>query len=175
MDSSTRQARFAGLLYLLSGVTAPFALFYVPGALVVTGDPTATADHVRASETLLRLGIGGELLSATMFVFVVLALYRLLKGVDRGHARAMVILFALSVPISYLNALNDIAALFLVRGGAFLSGFDQRQLDTLALLLPHFAALISRIAFPFLFGEVAIILWLLVVGARSQPPAAQSA
>ena len=232
MDPSKRQARFAGLLYLLSGLTAPFALLYVPRRLVVPGDATATADHIRASEMLLRLGIGGELLYATLFVFVTLALYRLLKGVDQGHARAMVILYALSVPITYLNSINDLAALFLVRGGAFLSGFDQRQLDTLALLflrlhsqgvilaqvfwglwlfpfgilvfrsgffprvlgvwlivngsayvvlslcallLPQYAGMVSRYTFPLLFGELAMMLWLLIVGVGPRPRAAQAA
>jgi hypothetical protein len=36
-----------------------------------------------------------------------------------------------------------------------------------ALLLSQHAALVSKITFPFLFGEVAFTLWLLVVGARS--------
>jgi hypothetical protein len=40
----------------------------------------------------------------------------------------------LSVAISFLIVLNSIAALSLARGGAFLSVFDQRQLDALALL-----------------------------------------
>lgn len=232
MDSTKRQARSAGILYLLSGITAPFGLLYVPGKLIVPGDPAATANHVRASETLLRLGIGAELLSATMFVFVALALYRLFKGVNQGQARAMVILYVLSVPIAYLSVLNDIAALYLAQGGAFLSGFDQRQLDTLAylfmrlhnqclilaqvfwglwlfpfgilvirsgfiprilgawlivngsayvvmtltaLLLPQYSGMVHRFGFPLLFGELAIILWLIIMGAKEQPAAVRAA
>src|SRR6266513_4068006 len=134
MNSTKKQARFAGLLYLLASLPAPFYLIYVPGKLIVPGDAVATADHVRASGTLLRFSIASELISSIVFIFVVLALYRLLKGVNKKHALAMVILLLVSIPISLLNALNDIAALILVSGADFLSAFDKRQLDALAYL-----------------------------------------
>ena len=38
--------------------------------------------RLRHSETLLRLGVAGELLNATLLIFAVLALYRLFKGVN---------------------------------------------------------------------------------------------
>ena len=46
----------------------------------------------------------------------------------------MVILVVVSVPIAFLNELNAIAALVLVRGADFLSLFDKPQRDTLAML-----------------------------------------
>jgi hypothetical protein len=134
MNSTKHTARVAGILYLLGGITAPFSLIYLPRALVVPGDATATANHVRASETLLRLGIASELIGSIIFIFVVLALYRLFKGVNETHAVAMVILLLVSVPISLLNVLNEIAALVLVSGADFLSVFERRQLDALVLL-----------------------------------------
>jgi hypothetical protein len=118
----------------LGGITAPFSLIYLPRTLVVPGDATATANHVRASETLLRLGIASELIGSIIFIFVALALYRLFKGVNETHALAMVTLLLVSVPISLLNVLNEIAALVLVSGADFLSVFERRQLDALVLL-----------------------------------------
>jgi hypothetical protein len=135
MDSIQKQARAAGLLYFLLGITAPIGLEYVPGKLIVSGDATATANHIRASESLLRIGIASELFHQTIAVFLVLALYRLFKAVNETHARQMVILGALvSVPIMFLNVLNEIAALILVSGAPFLSVFDRPQLDALAYL-----------------------------------------
>ena len=132
MNSTKKQARFAGLLYLLASIPTPFCLIYVPSTLIVRGDATATANHIRGSETLFRLGIATELFVFIMFIFVVLALYRLFKGVDRKHALAMAILTLVSIPISLLNVLNDIAALILLSGADFLSVFETRQLDALA-------------------------------------------
>jgi len=136
IDESQRKAlRSAGLLYLLMAITAPISLLYVPGKLIVPGDATATADHIRASEWLLRIGIGSELFHQAIAVFLVLALYRLFRPVNEQHARLMVILGALvSVPIMFLNVLNEIAALILVSGADFLSAFEKSQRDALAFL-----------------------------------------
>src|SRR5437588_7591996 len=134
MNSTKKQARRAGLLYLLASIPAPFALIYVPNSLFVPGDATATANHIRTSETLFRLGITTELFGFIMFVFVVLALYRLFEGVSEKHAVAMATLILISLPVSFFNVLNEVAALVLVRGANFLSAFDPRQLDVLAYL-----------------------------------------
>src|SRR5437868_9783945 len=125
MNSTKKQARFAGLLYLLASIPAPFALIYVPGKLIVFGDATATANHIRNSQTLFRLGIASELLGFIIFIFVVLTLYRLFKGVNERHALAMAVLLLVSIPISLLNVLNEIAALIVVSGADFLSVFDK--------------------------------------------------
>ena len=134
MNSLKKQSRFAALLYFVNCLPAPFALLYVPNVLIVRGDAAATANNVRDSETLLRLGMAVELFSATVVIFAVLAFYHLFKAVNQRHAMAMVILMVVSTPISYLNVLNDLAALTLARGPAFLSAvFDKAQLDALVL------------------------------------------
>src|SRR5438034_9603915 len=123
MNPTRRQARIAGLLYFVAALFGPFSLLYVPGALIVPGDATATADRVRASPSLLRMGIAGELIGTTLFIFAVVALYRLLKPVSEKQASLMAILILLSVPISFVDVLNDIAPLILARGVSFLSPF----------------------------------------------------
>jgi hypothetical protein len=134
-ESQCRAARVAGVLYLLMAISAPFGLIYVPSKLIVPGDATATADRVRASEFLLRIGIGSELFHQAVAIFLVLALYRLFKAVNEQHAVLMVILGALvSVPIVFLNVLNETAALVLVSSADFLSVFERPQLDALAYL-----------------------------------------
>ena len=83
-ESQCKAARVAGVLYLLMAISAPFALIYIPSKLIVPGDATATADRFRASESLLRIGIGLELFHQAVAIFLVLALYRLFKGVDES-------------------------------------------------------------------------------------------
>jgi Domain of unknown function (DUF4386) len=126
--------RFAGLLYVIASIFGVFSLIYVPGKLIVPGDATATAHNIAASETLFRLGIVGGLIGQALFIFVALALYELLKGVNQRHALSMLILILTAIPIAFLNELNAIAALVLVRGTDFLSLFDQPQRDALAML-----------------------------------------
>lgn len=208
---------------MILGVTAPIGLMYVPGKLIVSGDATATADRIRASESLFRLGIAGELIPQVVGIFA-LALYRLFKGVNKTLALQLLILGSLvSVPITMLNVLNNVAALVVLSGVDFLSVFDQAQLDALAYLfirlhglgldiawifwglwlfpfgmlvircgfiprilgylmmiagatylanafavltVPQAAPLIEKVAMPLYFGEVPIMFWLLIWGAR---------
>jgi hypothetical protein len=117
--------RFAGLLYLIGSIPGFFALLYVPGKLFVHGNPAATAHNILAHETLFRLGIFASLAGQTIFIFVALALYHLLKGVDRGLALAMLVLLLVSIPIAFLNELNSMGALLMARGADSLAAFDE--------------------------------------------------
>ena len=134
MHSTTNPGRVAGLLYVLTSVPGVFAMVYVPSKLIVAGSATATANNLMAHERLFRLGIAAQLVSQIGFIFVALALYDLLKGVNQRHASLMLGLIVVSVPIAMLNELNSMAALMLARGADFLSIFDKPQRDALAML-----------------------------------------
>jgi len=129
------RARVAGWWYVALAVIAPVGLLYVPGELIVTGNATATAENIRSSPWLLRLGIASELSHQALGIFLVLALYRLFRPVNEMLAKQLVILGALvSVPIVFVNVLNEIAAIVLVGGADFLSVFEKPQQDALAYL-----------------------------------------
>jgi hypothetical protein len=134
MTSIRNPGRFAGLLYVLTSIVGFFAMGYVPGKLMVYGNTSATVNNVAAHEMLFRFGIAGQLISQAAFIFVALALYELLAGVDRRHASLMVILIVVSVPIAFVNELNSLAALALVRGADFLSIVEKPQRDAFAML-----------------------------------------
>ena len=122
--SINRTARLAGALYLAVMPFAFFGLIYVPSVLLVPGDPAATSRNILASEWLFRSGTVSHLIGQTIFIFQVLALYRLLKPVNTNHALLMVILVLVGIPIAFLNEINHLAALRLLSstdGGAFTS------------------------------------------------------
>jgi Domain of unknown function (DUF4386) len=50
--------------------------------------------------------------------------------------------------------------------------FAYLALSFTSLLLPQYQDMVSRIAFPVFFGEIAIALWLLIKGAKVRPLAA---
>ena len=132
MNSQKKTARIAGLLYVLLGVTGIFSLIYVPSTLFVFGDATATAENIRSSELLFRTGILSGLISNVLFVFLVLALYRLLKDIDHKQAILMVILVVISVSTTFVNTFNQMAALINLSGADFLSVFETAQLESAA-------------------------------------------
>jgi hypothetical protein len=51
-----------------------------------------------------------------------------------------------------------------------LNGFAYLVLSFTGLLLPRYEDRVSNIAFPVLAGEVAFMPWLLIMGAKPQPP-----
>jgi Domain of unknown function (DUF4386) len=162
MTSTRRNARIAGLLYLLLGAVAPLRLLYVPGKLIVNGDATATAENIAAHETLFRLGTVSELLAGVILIFLVLALYRLFKDVN--HYLAVLLVIAggiIPAAIDFFIVLNDMAALMLVRGPDFLRVFDRAQLDALAML---FLRLHGQ---GILAAEILWGLWLFPMGLLS--------
>src|SRR5438874_469458 len=85
MTPLNRNARIAGLLYLTL-LSAPLRLIYIPTKLFVSGNASATSNNIAAHQMLFRLGILSDLFTATMAIFLTLALYRLFKAVDQGLA-----------------------------------------------------------------------------------------
>ncbi|MGA8034710.1 MAG: DUF4386 domain-containing protein [Candidatus Acidiferrales bacterium] len=158
MNAIRNPGRFAGLLYVVTSAFGFFAMGYVPGKLIVHGDAAATAANIAAHETLFRLGIASQLIGMAGFIFVALALYELLKGVDRRQAALMVILIVVSIPIAFVNEVNSMAALALMRGANFLGAVEKPQREAMAML---FLNLHGR---GLVFSELFWGLWLLPLG-----------
>ena len=152
------RARVAGFLYLIANIFAPFTLLYLPSLFIVRGDAAATANNVIASESLFRFGIVGNLFTFIANIFLALALYQLLKVVNKNMASLMVILFLVGVPIAMLNELTQLAILQLLGGADYLKAYPTDQLQTLAYLLLRLHDQGLLIAHIF-FG-----LWLLPMG-----------
>ena len=129
-----KTARIAGGLYLLSAVAAGLPLIYVSSKLLVPDDAAKTAANILASEASFRACMVSELIGAITFIFMVRALYQLLGEVSKRQASLMVALVLISVPITFLNVLNEVAALRLLHGDSFLGVVNGAQRDALALL-----------------------------------------
>jgi hypothetical protein len=130
MSSINKTARIAGFLYLLLLPLGIFGLL-IPTTLIVPGDAATTANNLMASEALFRLSIVSALLTQVVNIFVVMALYRLLKPVDKNHAAFMVVFSLLGVPIAMLSELNKFAALLLSSGADYLTAFTADQVQAL--------------------------------------------
>ena len=152
------RARVAGALYLFSNIFAPFTLLYLPSRFIVRGDAAATASNIMASVTLFRLGIVGNLFTFIANIFLALALYQLLKVVNKNMATLMVILFMVGIPIAMLNEITQLAVLRLLSGADYLNVYAIDQLQALAYLLMGLHDQGLLIAHIF-FG-----LWLLPMG-----------
>lgn len=131
--SINRTARLAGGLYLAMALFAVFGNIYVPSVLLVRGDALTTSRNIMASEWLFRSGILSHLIGQIIFIFVVLALYRLLKTVNKDRAVLMVVLALLGIPMAFLNEVNQLAVLRLL-SSADAGAFTSSQLQAQAML-----------------------------------------
>src|ERR1700719_2814960 len=158
MTSLNRDARIAGLLYLVFSIVGFFALEYGPSKLFVAGNASATAHNIATHQRLFLYMIVAELLGGLLGLIVSLALYRLFKGVDQIQASLLLIFGGFMVtPLYFLNILNYVAALLFVNGTTFLAVFSEPQRVAMAMLflrLHHYELLASVVfaglwLFPF--------------------------
>jgi hypothetical protein len=132
MDSIKATAHRVGALYflfLLVGLVDMFGFSH----FIVPGDATATARNIVAAQATYRIGILTDFVTLLIFIFLVVSLCKLFKGVDQWHAMLMVVLVSVGVTIGLANLLNKLAPLILLGGANYLSVFTKPQLDALAL------------------------------------------
>jgi hypothetical protein len=103
----------------------------VPATLFVPGDAAATAAKILANEPLFRLSIVSALITQLVNMAVVFLLYKVLKPVNKSHARLMVIFLLAAVPIAMLNELTHLAVLHLLNGAEYLTTFTTEQVHVL--------------------------------------------
>ena len=135
MSSNRNPGRVAGLWYLLLIAMGPIFLIYIPDKLYVKGNAAATISNIVAHERLFRIGILAELIGGLVLVFLVLAFYRLFKGVDPQLAVLVVILGGVMPAVIYFtNVVNQLGALMVAKGADFVSAFDKPQREALAMV-----------------------------------------
>ncbi len=132
--SNKTTARIAGLLYLGVVLTGIFTLMYVPSKLIVSGNASLTYENIKSFKTLFRFGIIGGLLCYTFFLFLALALYRLLKPVNEMYAKLMVLLVVLSIPVFFLNVQNEFSVLSIINDVQNSFGLSAEQTQSQIML-----------------------------------------
>lgn len=114
ITSIKKKARIAGALYGIVVLTGIFSLAYIPSRFIIWDDPAHTFNTIKESELLFRLGIVSSVVCYVCFLFLPLALYKLLKPVDELYAKLMVVLALVSVSISFINIQNKLAVLSII-------------------------------------------------------------
>jgi len=158
LTSPKRLARIAGILYLLVGIFGGFAQGFVYPKIYVASDAATTAANLIANSGLVRLGVVADFFDNTIWVFLALILYRLLKHVNKDAARAMVVLVAIGASITMLNAVFEFEGMRVATGAVNLGGFGAAGSNALALLL------VDAQHYGLLIGSIFFGLWLVPLG-----------
>ena len=158
MGSQKRQARIAGILYLLVGIFGGFAEGYADPRLYVAGNAAATVRNVLDNPGLIRMSVASHLLDGVFFLCLGLSLHVLLEHVHRSVARAMLVLVAIAVGMMCLNAVFQFEALRVATDSTYATAFGPSGSNALVLLLldiQHYGTLSAQV----FFG-----LWLIPLG-----------
>ena len=134
MTYPLRNARIAGVLYLIIAAAAIVAHMYVPSQLIVSGDPATTAANIAASGSVFRLGIAGEFVVLLSEIVLSVLLYVLLKPVNATVSLLAMASRLVMTTVHGLNLLNSYFVLMLVSGPGPATAFDPVQRNALVSL-----------------------------------------
>src|SRR4051794_39438282 len=116
LNTPRATARMAGLLYLIPMFCGPFSMMYVPSAIIVPGDASATASRLLASESLFRLGMLSDAAIILSEVALTALLYVLLRPAGRALALTATFARLAMTVLQGVNLLPHLAALQLLSG-----------------------------------------------------------
>ncbi|MQA79144.1 MAG: DUF4386 family protein [Streptosporangiales bacterium] len=129
-----RQARIAGLCYLVVIAGGLFVEGFVREPLIVAGDAAATIREIAAGEQLWRLGLAVHLLYLIAAALVGVILYGLLKPVQATLARAALVFTLVDVTIEAVSLLHLYVPLAMVEERGALGALGEGQRQALAYL-----------------------------------------
>lgn len=169
-DSPRVYARIAGLLYLLIIIAGMFGELFVRAKLLVSADPTATANNIMQHELLWRTGISADLLMHICDIPVMIILYYLFRPVSKKLALLNLSFNLMQTAVLIGNKLNLLAALFFLGDSPYLKAFSPEQLHTLSYLSIRLHDYGFGIGLIF-FGFVCLIEGYLIVKSGYFPKA----
>ena len=133
-ESQRNAARVVGLSYLFALPPAIFAEFYVRAQLIASDNAAQTAQNIIAHERLFRLGTASNLTVFAINVVLIVALYVVLKPVNRSLALLATGWGLIETASLVVVALGDFDVLRILSGADYLHAFDANQLQALARL-----------------------------------------
>ena len=129
-----KAAKVAGFMFLFVMPIAMFGQFYVRFGLYVPNNPSATAENIIASQGLFRIGIASELIAIICIMVLIMALYVLLKPVNKILALLATFWRLGEVFVFSSILVNSFVVLLLLGESDYLNAYVQDQLYTLMML-----------------------------------------
>jgi hypothetical protein len=128
MRSIKKTARIGGILYLILILVGMFAVLFVRDNLIVSADPTATANNIMASQFLWRTGIVADLIMHVLDIPIMLVIYTLLKPVNKNLALLALLFNLIQTGVLVANKLNLVAALLPLESVDYLKAVEPYRL-----------------------------------------------
>jgi hypothetical protein len=171
-SSPRTRARLAGIVYLLFFATATIGALVSPGISgpSANADAAATANNIMAHQSLFRLGWALDLISTWFYVALMALLYRLFRPVNKTVALLAAFFGIVGCAVTAFGSLFQLAPLVVLGGSSYLSVFDPKQLQALAVIFLNLNVQVGYIALVF-FGGFQLALGHLIFRSTFVPRA----
>ena len=166
--SPKAMARLAGALFLITVVAGGFAQGYIAGSLIVSGDAATSATNILAHQPLYRLAFATYLIEMACQIAMTVLFYELLKPVSKSASLLAATFGIVGCTIKTLARLFFFAPLLVLGGAPYLSIFDPKQLQALALLSLRMNYTAETIAVVF-FGLNTVVMGYLILRSTFLP------
>lgn len=130
--SQHKAARVAGFIFLFIVIGWILNWTFVDSKLIVAGNVTSTINNIMANELLFRIGITNELIFSIGGIVLALALYIILKPINKNLALLALCLKLIDAIIGIVNVLVTFIVLQMLNGKATLTGIKTEQLQDIA-------------------------------------------
>jgi hypothetical protein len=140
----------------------------VRGALIVRGDPTASAALILANEQYFRLGIVADLAGTGAYVAATFLVYGLMKPVNRRLALFSTLLGLAGSTVMVANVANMVDVLLYLKSGDVLAPLAAAQQQALAYMAIRLHSAGYNLAMIVFAGQV-LLLGLVIARARFVP------
>ncbi len=133
-DRIKRTARLAGACYVALGVAATLGFYHAP---LLRSDLDTGASLLAVSDLRFRIGVVADVLAAVLAVPLAVLLYEVFVSVNRRQAALMATLLVVAVPISFVVALDYVAARWLLSAAPVAADLASAERQALGMLFLH--------------------------------------
>jgi len=159
--SLSKTARITGFMFLLSLMVPLLNWIFVLSKFIAAKNAIDAAHNILANEFLFRIGIINDLITSAVAVVLALALYIILKSVNKNLALLALLLKLTEAILWAVIALSNFIALLILNGQASLTVFEPQQVQALVGLFLNARSSLSAIPMVFLGLNLVVFLYLL--------------
>ncbi len=161
IDTSQRKAaKVAGFMFLFSFIVPTLNWAFVLSKFIVAENVISTAKNIMANELLFRIGITIEMIMSVGLIVLALALYIILKPVNRNLALLGLLWKLAEAIVVAVIVLVSFVALQILNSGAYLTVFTPEQLEAPVGLILNVHTVLYSISMVFLGLDLMVFFYL---------------
>lgn len=159
--SIVKAARMAGLMFLCGLLIPALNWIFILSRFIVTESGISTAHNILANEFVFRIGIINEVITAVVIIILSIALYYILKPINKYLALLAFILKLVDAFLTLVLALGHLVALQILNSLSSMATTNQENVQGIVGQFLNIHVSLTSIQGMFLGLSMSIFLYLL--------------